>query len=375
MSHLYIHIPFCAHRCGYCDFVSSSRLELIPQYLEALYAELRLLYKQYPWPLKTIYIGGGTPSVLNESDFSVLLEQVKSTYGMPSQEWTVEMNPETVTPEKIASLVKNGVNRVSLGMQAKQPHLLQVLERNSRFEDVEKAVSLIKQAGIPHVSLDLIYGIPGQTLSELTESLEAVLGLDPDHISTYALKLEPQTPMGVLEQKGLIELPLDDLVADQLDLVIDTLVNAGYERYEVSNFAKGGCESKHNLAYWHGCDTLGAGMGAVYLVGNTRYENHSDFQAYFASSLEAELPIANQEKLEKEDLLLETLMLELRLAEGVCLKAFEEKFDMDFEILFERYIAKYIKLGLMAKNETHVYLTRQGMGIENAILVEMFDGI
>ncbi len=375
MSHLYIHIPFCSHRCGYCDFVSSSRLDHIPQYLETLYAELRLLYKQYPWPLKTIYIGGGTPSVLSEGDFLTLLEQVKGIYGTPSQEWTVEMNPETVTPQKVAALSRLGVNRVSLGMQAKQPHLLQVLERHSRFEDVHRAVSLIKAAGIPHLSLDLIYGIPGQTLSELTESLEAVLGLNPDHISTYALKLEPQTPMGKLSEQGLLKLPVDDFVADQLDLVIDTLVIAGYGRYEISNFAKSGCESKHNLAYWHGNNTLGAGMGAVYLVDGVRFENFSVFSAYFESGLAGILPIESQEKLGKEDLLLEALMLELRLAEGISLKGFEAKFGVDFEVLFERYIKKYMALGLMDKSDSHIYLTRKGMGIENAILIEMFDAI
>ncbi|MCK8058013.1 MULTISPECIES: radical SAM family heme chaperone HemW [unclassified Fusibacter] len=371
MSHLYLHIPFCEHRCGYCDFVSSEDLSFVDVYVSALIKEIGLLHKKHPTPLKTVYFGGGTPSILSAIHFERIISKIKSTFGLPSEEFTVEVNPESVSKEKMTALVRLGVNRVSMGMQAKQTRLLEVLERRATFETVVDAYGLIRSSGIKNISLDLIYGIPGQTLDDVEESLQAIIELSPEHVSTYALKVEPETPMARELEKGLISMLDDDTYADQLDLIIETLENKGYVRYEISNFSKPSYESKHNMSYWRGVTTLGVGMGAVYLLGNERVENIKTMGTYLNMLDDNKLPIDNKVILDAEERLYEALLLGFRLKEGIDTSLIGERFDVDFEEVYAEWARKYIGYGLLEKTDRGYRLTNQGMNIANVLLMEL----
>lgn len=374
MAHLYVHIPFCTHRCGYCDFVATENLALKTPYLEALHKEGHLLKAKHPFnnlPLKTLYIGGGTPSALNTRELDQLLSGLQEHFGQPTLEYTIEMNPETVTKDKVRLLAKYGVNRVSLGLQAKQPQLLALLERKSNFEQVEKAVGLIKAEGIKRLSLDVIYGIPGQTEEDLLETLEAVMAMRPDHLSCYALKLEPHTPMGDLEARGELTMPSDEVAADQLALIVTYLKGRGYKRYEVSNFALEGFESQHNLAYWTGVDTLGLGAGSVYLVDGKRYSNEKDILKYINDVNHNALPIESVEVLEDSDFRLEYLMLRLRLASGISLNEYRRIGNVDLLTAKGPLLARLAEEGLIEIDGDTLRLTDAGMAIENAIIVAL----
>ncbi len=374
MSHLYVHIPFCTHRCGYCDFVATEDLTLKNPYLDALMKEAMLLKARFnlaKQPLKTLYIGGGTPSALNAKELERLLSGLKDHFGQPSEEYTIELNPETVTTEKVALLKRYGVNRVSLGMQAKQERLLRLLERKSNFGQVDSAVGLLKGVGITRMSLDVIYGIPGQSLEDLEETLVGALALNPDHLSCYALKLECDTPMGKKEALGLLEMPVDDVVAEHLAFIVDFLRARGFERYEISNFARKGCESQHNMAYWLGTDTLGLGAGAVYLVEGVRYNNHKRISEYLDGVLRDVLPIEEIEVLSQEDYALEYLMLRLRLSAGLNLQAYEQRTGRNLLVEKKTTVDRLVAEGLMILEDAHVRLTDKGMAIEHAIILAL----
>lgn len=376
MSHLYVHIPFCTHRCGYCDFVATENLGLKKAYLEALQVEMAITRAQYPLanlPLKTIYIGGGTPSALNLGELTFLLEGIQREFGQPLEEYTIEMNPETVTLDKLKLLRKFGINRISLGLQAKQPELLALLERRSDAHQVQKAVEQIRHVGIERLSLDVIYGIPGQGMAELLETLDFVLNLEPDHISCYALKLEPQTPLGQKQEAGLLQMPLEDLVADQLEAIVAQLKLKGYGRYEVSNFALRGFESQHNLAYWLGADTLGLGAGAVYKIGDRRYYNTPHIENYIEQVKQNTLPIHEVERLSDQDHALELLMLRLRLAQGLDLDLYFRETGQDLLAKKSSVINAMMNEGLMGIVDRQLILTDAGMAIEHAIILALSD--
>lgn len=374
MAHLYVHIPFCTHSCGYCDFAKTNQLSLIDPYLDALESEIQLLKERFAaanQPLKTLYVGGGTPSALNKKALERLLSLLEASFGHPSEEYTVEMNPETVTPEKAALLVKYGVNRVSLGLQAKQPELLTILERRSDYAQGMRAVAMLQSAGIQRLSLDVIYGIPGQTREDLVETLEACIALGADHLSCYALKLEPETPMGALEASGALVMPEDDGVADQLEVIVDYLGQRGFERYEISNFALPGCESRHNLAYWMGVDTLGLGLSAAYLQAGMRYTNTGELNAYFELLRAGKLPIGDQECLDASDLCLELLMLRLRLKVGLNLAEYRSRTGIDLAATKGPEIERLTAAGLVVLDSGWLRLTDAGMAIEHAIILAL----
>lgn len=378
MSYLYVHIPFCTHRCGYCDFVATEDLSQKKTYIEALLIEAQLQKAHFDIDgqgLETLYIGGGTPSALNVNELEVLLSGLQAAFGVPRVEYTIEMNPETVTEPKIKLLTRFGVNRVSLGMQAKQQRLLQVLERRSDFNQVARAVALIKGQGIKHISLDVLYGIPGQTMDDLKVSLEAAIALGPDHISCYALKLEPDTPMGRLALEGRLAMPEDDFVADQLDFIVAKLVSEGYSRYEISNFALPGGESNHNRAYWTGVPTLGLGAGAVYLQSGVRYKNYSHLEAYLEAINEGVLPIESEEILTPKDLAIEMLLLRLRLKEGLSLASYLEVTGVNLEVVCAQALVRLKAEGLIATRENFIYLTDRGMALENSVLLELIKNL
>jgi oxygen-independent coproporphyrinogen III oxidase len=301
--HLYVHVPFCAHRCGYCDFVTvTGHEDLRGRYVEAIIAEL----ERAGAAPETVFVGGGTPSILADADLARLLAALPQ-----ADEITVECNPETITPAKAQVLVEGGVTRVSLGAQSFRRHLLEALERRVRPAQIAAAVGTLREAGIESLNLDLIFGVPGQTGDDLRADLDDLLALRPDHVSAYELEAKPGTRFTHRYGREL------DRQAEAMEAyyeeVVATLRAAGYRWYETANFCRPGHECRHNLGYWQGHDYLGVGVGAVSTIGLERRRNRPGLRGYLEAVEAGRRPPAEVEHLSPAERGMERLMLGLRL--------------------------------------------------------------
>jgi putative oxygen-independent coproporphyrinogen III oxidase len=324
---VYVHVPFCATRCGYCDFNTYTAAELGPgvsraEYADTVLAEVRLarhvLGNRVP-PADTVFFGGGTPTLLPVDHLSAVLGEISDLFGLaPGAEVTTEANPESVTPAYLARLREAGFTRLSLGMQSARPHVLAVLDRQHTPGRAVEAVAEAKQAGFGHVNLDLIYGAPGESEDDWQASLDAAAAAGPDHISAYALVVEPGTALARKVARGELAAPDDDVLADRYAQADETLVRAGYAWYELSNWARGvAARSRHNRLYWTGGDWWGIGPGAHSHVGGVRWWNVKHPAAY-ASRLHAGLsPAQAREVLGGRSRRMERILLGLRLREGL----------------------------------------------------------
>jgi putative oxygen-independent coproporphyrinogen III oxidase len=324
---VYVHVPFCATRCGYCDFNTYTAADLAsspasPQsWLEALRRELALAAEvlRTPVPANTVFVGGGTPSLLGAQGLTDVLNTIRDTLGVaPDAEVTTESNPESTSPEFFDKIRTAGYTRISLGMQSAAPHVLAVLDRVHTPGRATEAAREARRAGFEHVNLDLIYGTPGEREEDLTHSLNAVLEAGVDHVSAYALIVEDGTALSRRIARGDLPPPDDDALADRYEQVDEALSSAGLHWYEVSNWAtepKAWCQ--HNLGYWHGADWWGAGPGAHSHVGGVRWWNVKHPARYAALLSEDNSPAAARETLTPEDRHLERVMLELRLVDGL----------------------------------------------------------
>jgi putative oxygen-independent coproporphyrinogen III oxidase len=326
---LYVHVPFCATRCGYCDFNTYTAAEAGRDgYVEAALAELalarRVLGDAAP-AAETVFFGGGTPTLLAPGELARILEAIEGTFGLaPGAEVTTEANPESVDPAALAALRAAGFTRISLGMQSAAPHVLATLDRVHTPGRPAAAAREARAAGFAHVSLDLIYGTPGETDADWRASLEAALAAEPDHVSAYALIVEPGTRLAAQVKRGALAAPDDDALADRYEVAEETLSAAGLGWYEVSNWAAfPGDACRHNLGYWRGGDWWGIGPGAHSHVGGVRWWNVLHPSAYAARLAEGASPAAGRELLDAETRRVERVMLELRLAEGLPLDALD----------------------------------------------------
>jgi oxygen-independent coproporphyrinogen-3 oxidase len=302
-EHLYLHVPFCGHRCGYCDFVTvTGHGELHVRYVDALIAELA---RERPQP-RTTFIGGGTPSLLGDDLLARLLAALPAC-----EELTVECNPETITPAKARTLVDGGVTRISLGAQSFQPHLLATLERRVSPERVLDAVAVLREAGVQNLNLDLMFGVPGQTPAELMRDLDQVLRVEPEHVSYYELEAKPGTRF--THRHGAALAAQEELLERHYETVVERLRAAGYRWYETANFCRDGRRSLHNLGYWEGRDYLGLGVGAVSTHGIERRRNLASLPRYLAAVEAGERPPAEVELLTPAERGSERVMLGLRL--------------------------------------------------------------
>jgi oxygen-independent coproporphyrinogen-3 oxidase len=331
VRHLYLHLPFCAHRCGYCDFVTVvGRRGQHAAYVDGLLAELELGRELLAPELETVFLGGGTPTFTEPRELERLLAALPA-----AAEVTVEANPETVTPALAALLRRRGVNRVSLGAQTFQPELLDVLDRVARPDDVRRAYYHLRDAGLDNISLDLIYGIPGQRPSDLAADIEEALALRPEHLSCYELEAKPGTRFTHAHGEELRR--QGEAMEGYFECVVETLVGAGYRWYETANFCRaaaadtGGRDlrSRHNLAYWRGRDYLGLGIGAVSTVGGRRWRNAPRLAAYVAALARGERPGREVEALSPDVKARERIMLGLRLDEPLLLGAAARALDPD----------------------------------------------
>jgi oxygen-independent coproporphyrinogen-3 oxidase len=320
--HLYVHLPFCAHRCGYCDFVTvlGGGRDDDRRYVDALLAELRLERSVLAQPLETVFLGGGTPTLTHADELARLLEALP-----PADEVTVEANPETITPELADRLRSSGVNRVSLGAQTFQPQLLEVLERRAKPDAVRRAFYALRDANFDNVSLDLLYGIPGQSAADLERDLSETLTLAPEHLSCYELEAKPGTRFTY--RHGVALTRQAEAMETYFERVVDVLTAAGYRWYETANFCleaplAGGRDlrARHNLAYWRGRDYLGIGIGAVSTLGDVRRRNTPKLRTYVESLARGEPPPREREVLDADVRGRERLMLGLRLDEPIRLE-------------------------------------------------------
>ena len=350
ISSLYIHIPFCESICDYCDFAKLQYFHnFAEQYLIALEKELHdvVINKD----LKTIYIGGGTPTSLSNTQFEKLLSMVES-YAKKAKEFTIEANPESLSLSKIKLLKKYHVNRVSIGVESTDDRILKAINRKHTFEDVKKVVNNLKENGIENINLDLIIGLPNVTRKMLIKDIKNILSLNPKHISAYSLTVHEHTKFYL---DGVIE-PDDDYAYESYKKINKLLENSGYSHYEVSNWAKKGFESQHNLTYWKNQRYYGIGLAASGYIGDIRYKNTTNFQQYISFKNEKET-----EKVSLDDEKDYEIMLKLRTKHGINLKEFKMKFDEDFYQAHEKSIKEFIK---------HKYLR-----IVNGSIIPTFSGM
>jgi oxygen-independent coproporphyrinogen-3 oxidase len=369
----YIHIPFCAHHCGYCDFaVVSGRDGLIDLYLDALASELATLGQ--PQPVETIFIGGGTPTYLDCPRLQRILGEVRRWLpfvpNVEPPEFTVEANPGSLDSDKVAVLAGHGVSRISLGAQSFRPRLLQTLERDHQPKDVARAIEIVKRR-VPQVSLDLIFGIPGQTLADWQQDLQQALALEPDHLSTYGLTYEQGTRLWQQRQRGEIR-PLDEETELAMYLhALDALEAAGLEHYEISNHALPGRRSRHNQVYWANEAYFGFGLGAARYIEGRRELNTRSLDQYIRRALAGEPTAFQSEVLSPEERAKETMALQLRRAEGIHRDQFREQTGFALDELAGSALTRNVDRGFMIDNQVSVRLTRQGKCLADAIIRDL----
>lgn len=371
-SMLYIHIPYCKGKCIYCDFYSRGNPDW-SKYLKAVASELsERIGELRSDSLSSIYIGGGTPSLIPAKDFVGFMEEINRILHSanislePNMEFTIEVNPEDVEEERLSAWVYSGVNRVSMGVQSMSDRILNFLNRRHNAKKVEKAVDSIRRY-VNNISLDIIYGIPTQTLDELRETVEKMIAIAPEHISAYGLQYEPQTVLYNMREKRLItELP-EEVYLEMENELIGRLREAGYHRYEISNYSKPGKESRHNMGYWTGLPYLGLGPSASSYDGErVRRTNIPDLKSYLQGSTEFE-----RETLSVEELREEALMVGLRRSQGIDLNHFRERFGKRAVEDLRHYSEKWVSDGKMVYNNENLCLTQEGMQISDKIILDL----
>ena len=363
---LYVHIPFCVRKCAYCDFASfAGREQDEAAYVDAVLreAEKRSCIDA---AVATLYIGGGTPSLLPPELMERLLSGIRSCFDFLSDaECSCECNPGTVTPAFLDTLERNGVNRLSFGAQAAQPHLLSLLGRIHSWEQAEESVRMARQAGFDNINLDLMLGLPNQTLSNVRETLEKALALEPTHLSCYGLIVEEGTKMRRMVESGAWTLPDEDTERDMYELCRETLAQHGFEQYEISNFARPDFACRHNADCWKRKEYIGLGSAACGFLGNVRYQNPPDLTDYLNGKPAEETVIS------PEEARFESMMLGLRMTEGVSDAAFRKMHGISIHDVFGKQLEKPIRLGLVEWHNGFLRLTRKGMDVQNSVLVEL----
>lgn len=367
---IYLHIPFCRSKCDYCDFYSlAGRENRMDDYQAALLKHLvRLGARADGMPVDTVYLGGGTPSWYGAQRVSGLLNRVKECFSvLKTAEITMEANPDSVTRKDLDCLRERGVNRLSMGMQSAHDSELACIHRPHNFEQVRKAVEAARQAGFENVSLDLIYGLPGQSEESWQDSVEQALSLNPEHLSCYGLTVEEGTPLAQRVEGGEI-LPDDDEQANRYLWTVDRLAGSGYFQYEISNFSKPGRESRHNLRYWNGQPYMGVGPAAHSDFGGCRYSYVRDLERYIRDVGDESAILASCDRISPEERTEEYVMLRLRTANGIR----KEEFPGDFQRMEEK-MHRFVQQGWMRCDDGRWHLTPQGFLLSNRLIVELLE--
>lgn len=363
----YVHVPFCRHRCGYCNFtLVAGRDDLIERYLAALALELGT--HRGPREVDTLFLGGGTPTHLPPAALARLLEQVQTTFPLaPGGEFSIEANPlDLADPQRVAVLAAAGVNRVSLGVQSFSDRKLELLERDHRRGEIAAAFAAARSFA-RSVSLDLIFGAPGETEAEWRGDLHAALDLAPDHLSTYGLTFERGTQFWNRLQREELQPVAEDSERRFYEAAIDTLTAAVFEHYEVSNFARPGFRCRHNEAYWLGAQYFAAGPGAARHIAGVREMNHRSTTTWMARLAAGKSPVAEREELSPEGRARERLVFGLRRLEGVERRSFAEETGYEIDALVGPELQRYLGHGFLTEQSGHIALTRAGLLISDAL--------
>lgn len=366
----YIHIPFCEHICHYCDFNKVFlQGQPVNEYLQSMKREIELTLERYPTSrLETIFVGGGTPTALNEQQLETLCNIINELLPHNQQtEYTFEANPGDLSKEKFQILRNAGVNRLSFGVQTFNNELLKKIGRVHRAEDVFKSIELAKNSGFENVSVDLIYSLPGQTLNDFKETLSTAFTLDITHFSGYSLIIEPKTIFYNLMNKGRLTLPGEDIEAAMYEELIEAMEHHGYAQYEISNFSRPGYESKHNLTYWNNEEYYGFGAGAHSYLNGKRRSNIGPLKKYMEPIHKGELPILEENKLTQAEQMEEEMFLGLRKNMGVSISGFKNKFGINVLEHFGVEIKDLQEKGLIEVENNHVRLTKQGRFLGNEV--------
>ena len=365
---LYIHIPFCLSKCPYCDFYSVSSISMLPSFLEVLFKEMEL-YRGRIEPCDTVYIGGGTPSILNPRQLEAILNRVLENFRLlPNPEITLETNPADLDQASLASIRAMGINRLTIGCQSFDQAILAFLGRRHSANQAVNAIEVARSAGFTNIGLDLIYGIPGQGMDAWMDTVKRALTFAPEHLSCYQLTVEPETPLGISYRQGAFSLPDENLQHEFFMKTAAMLEDAGYVHYEVSNFARDmTLASRHNQKYWDHTPYLGLGPGAHSFSANRRWWNYQSVDRYITALKSGHLPVEASEGLTREQLQLEALYLGLRTKKGIHLKDYATRYCLDLLARKGNRLTTLQDEGLIAIEDGYLYATRAGLAVADSL--------
>lgn len=366
---LYIHIPFCKQKCFYCDFPSYSGKERFKEdYVNALIKEIERRASGYI--IKTIFIGGGTPSYLEVDQIERLLSAIKSLNLHKDIEFSMECNPGVLFKEKLVAMKKGGVNRISFGLQSTKNSLLKEVGRIHSYEEFLENFNLAREVGFENINVDIMYGLPNQTIEDWESTLKTICDIKPDHISAYSLIIEEGTAFYNLYEKGLLKLPTEDMERTMDSLTKSILKEYGYHQYEISNYSLEEKECEHNKVYWQLKDYIGLGTASSSYINGVRIKNIDDIEEYI-SRITSDLEIYEEEYTNsKGDEIEEFIFMGLRMNIGIDVKEFEERFNKSIDSIYEKVLEKNIKSGLLKRDNNRIYLTPLGMDFSNNVMSE-----
>lgn len=369
---LYIHIPFCAQKCLYCDFPSFARKDhLRKAYIEALNKEIiSLREKHNNLEINTIFIGGGTPSVLEADELECLLKEVAKLNMAKEVEYSMECNPGNLTEEKLEVMKKYGVNRISMGLQAKQDNLLKGLGRIHNYKTFKENFLLAKKVGFNNINVDLMFGLPNQSLNEWEETLREIISLEPAHISAYSLIIEEGTAFYNLYENDKLKLPTEEEERKMYHLAKKILEENGFNQYEISNYAKEGKECRHNLAYWNMDNWIGVGSAAASYINGKRIKNISSVEEYINSIKDKGEAVEEIINNSKNDNMEEFMFMGLRKINGIDENEFKNRFSMNINDVYGEILNKYIGEGLLIRESGRIFLSEKGIEISNVIMAD-----
>ena len=371
---LYIHIPYCIHKCGYCDFNSHPiKQDEMNHYIDALVAEMKHYAKTYSNTniIRTIFLGGGTPTTLTVYQLERILKECVSEFTVASDaEITIEANPATIDIEQLKSIRQTGYNRISIGVQSFDKAELKLLDRAHGPEEIHSTVDRARKAGFDNLSLDLMFAVPNQSLSSWESNLNKALEKNPEHLSTYNLTIEQGTAFSKLQSNGKLIMPDDDHQLELYKRTIERLTKKGFHHYEISNFARRGKECKHNITYWENKNTLGLGAGASSYMNGTRFKNINLPAHYIRQVKEKKIAVEHSETLELRQAMGETIMLGLRLLQGISIHQFEKRFQISFINLFRNIISALKEKELVIIEKDYLRLSQKGLFWADSVILE-----
>jgi len=374
---LYLHFPYCISKCPYCDFNSYQLKEdnQISSYIPALYEEITAYSQKLKKSnIKTIYLGGGTPTILSGAQICAILEFCKDKFTIDKNaEITIEANPGTLDGEKIQLLIESGINRLSLGAQSFNDIFLKKLGRIHNTKEIIDSYYLARKAGFNNINIDIMFALPDQTIEDFQATIKKAVSLKPDHLSLYNLTVKPGTEYYKEYKRGKLKLPTEDEEFDMYNWAINYLEENGFEHYEIANFARPHKRSKHNLIYWQNKPYLGIGAGAYSFIKGYRYMNYENPARYIKEVMSGKLPIDNGEKLSSRKRMIETVILGLRTKNGISYKKYKTRFGVDLNNTFPQQINKLVNLELLQKDDCKIKLTRKGIFLANTVFREFVD--